>query len=114
MDCVSQLKHRVRLDWGWRGAREAARRGDAVVVVDVLRFATAAVVAASRGVLIYPAANEDEVTAAVSRFDAGVIENGLAPASYQTLRAGARVVLWSPNGATCVQLARPAPRVMVG
>src|SRR4051794_30904732 len=30
MDYFSQ-PYRVRLDWGWRGCREAAERGDAVV-----------------------------------------------------------------------------------
>jgi 2-phosphosulfolactate phosphatase len=40
----------VHLEWGVTGARLAAERGDAVVVVDVLSFSTSVTIAAGRGV----------------------------------------------------------------
>ena len=36
-----------RLEWGWRGARLAAERGDVLAVVDVLSFSTTAVTASA-------------------------------------------------------------------
>jgi S1-C subfamily serine protease len=36
------------MDWGWRGAREAAGRSDIVVIVDVLRFSSAVTAAVAR------------------------------------------------------------------
>jgi hypothetical protein len=40
---------RVRLAWGQRGGQEAAERGDILVVVDTLRFSTAAATAVHHG-----------------------------------------------------------------
>jgi hypothetical protein len=51
--------------WGRHGAREAARRGDIIVIVDVLSFSTAAVTAlqqvSSRGESHPPALSEPDV-----------------------------------------------------
>jgi 2-phosphosulfolactate phosphatase len=106
--------HRVRMDWGWRGARNAAARGDAVVVVDVLRFSTAAIAAAERRVIIYPAANANELKSIELNYGASATGNGLAPASYDELSAGQKFALYSPNGATCVRRATEAPAVLIG
>jgi 2-phosphosulfolactate phosphatase len=102
------------MDWGWRGCAAAAARGDAVVIVDVIRFSTAVCAAISRGVAIYPANDRDDLAAMGERFDATQIENGLAPASYDRLERDRRIILRSPNGATCVKLANAAPIVLVG
>ena len=110
----SQSPHRVRMDWGWRGCSTAAARGDAIVIVDVIRFSTAVCAATARGVAIYPASDRDDLAAMCSRFDAIQIENGLKPSSYESIEPGRRVVLRSPNGATCARLASAAPLVMVG
>src|SRR5438874_13635586 len=53
-DCLAQLDHQVRLDWGRAGVRRAAERRDIIVVVDVLRFTTTVVTALHHGVSIYP------------------------------------------------------------
>ena len=113
-DWFSQEPHRVRMDWGWRGCATAAARGDAVVIVDVIRFSTAACAATSRGVTIYPANDRHDLGAMCRQFDATEIENGLAPKSYDSIERGRRIVLRSPNGATCVRLASSAPVVLVG
>jgi hypothetical protein len=44
---------RVQLAWGQRGAQAAADREDILVVVDTLRFSTAAATAVHHGAVIY-------------------------------------------------------------
>jgi 2-phosphosulfolactate phosphatase len=109
-----QAPHRVRFDWGWRGCRAAAARGDLVVIVDVLRFSTMLATASSRGIQIVPASDADDVEALQNQHRAIGIENSLAPARYLEIEPGTRVVVRSPNGATCVRLAREAPEVVIG
>ena len=107
----------VRFDWGWRGCREAAARGHVVVVVDVLRFSTAVVTAASRGIIVVPASDADDLDGMCRRHDARRVEQPLLPATYESLPPGSRVIVRSPNGATCVRLAAGAgrsPAVLVG
>ncbi|MBC8105322.1 MAG: 2-phosphosulfolactate phosphatase [Anaerolineae bacterium] len=113
-DWFSQSPHRVRMDWGWRGCSTAAARGDAIVIVDVLRFSTAVCAAAARGVIVFPANQRDDLHSMCIQFDADHFAAGLAPDMYQSAGSGWRVVLRSPNGATCVRLATAAPVVMIG
>jgi hypothetical protein len=58
---------RVRLAWGRRGAHDAAERGDILVVVDTLRFSTAAVTAVHHGALIYPCATDEALYNALAQ-----------------------------------------------
>jgi 2-phosphosulfolactate phosphatase len=123
-DPWSQDGFRCRLEWGRRGARVAAERGDVLVVVDTLSFSTAAVTAVQHGGLIYPCAWTDDpqalaaqlgAEAAVSRHD--VPEKGrfsLSPPTFMDLASGIRVVLASPNGATCSRYGRTVPHLLVG
>lgn len=95
----------MRAQWGARGARDAARSGDAVVVVDTLRFSTAVAAAVAAGVRVWPAADPD---AARSHADALGARHGrayLSPVRCAALNAGERLVLPSPNGATCSRCA---------
>ncbi|CAN5496956.1 hypothetical protein BH09PLA1_BH09PLA1_10510 [soil metagenome] len=110
----SQSPHRVRMDWGWRGCSAAARRGDAVVIVDVLRFSTAVCAAISNGVTVFPANESDNLQGMCSRFDAAHFAAGLAPGEYHSAMRGSRVVVRSPNGATCARLASAAPVALIG
>ena len=57
----------VRLAWGRRGAHDAAERGDILVVVDTLRFSTAAATAIHRGALIYPCATDEALYNALAQ-----------------------------------------------
>ena len=114
LDQFNQSPHAVRLEWGWRGCRQAASRGDIVVIADVLRFSTMVATAASRGIEIVPVSNADEIDELAAELGAIRIENSLAPWRYSEIAPGTRVVVRSPNGATCVRQAREAPEVIVG
>jgi len=112
----------ARLAWGARGAAAGAARGDLVVVVDTLSFSTAVAVAVHHGATVWPCADgEDpharaaalEAEAAVSRADVPARGRfSLSPLTYLEGARGARVLLRSPNGATCAR--RGGKRVLVG
>jgi 2-phosphosulfolactate phosphatase len=120
----TQHPYRCCLDWGRHGVRQAAERGDILVIVDTLSFSTAVVTAIHHGGLIYPCSPEENAAAlaqqiggeaAVSRRD--VPERGrfsLSPATYLHIEAGTRVVLASPNGATCSRYAGQVPYLLLG
>jgi 2-phosphosulfolactate phosphatase len=120
----SQTPHRCRLDWGRHGTRQAALRGDILVIVDTLSFSTAVVTAVEYGARIYPCPWEENVAelartlkaeAAVHRDDVPAKGRfSLSPLSYRDLQPGARIVLPSPNGATCSRFGRDVPHLFVG
>lgn len=110
-----QTAHDVRLLWGRRGAKAGAARGDTVVIIDVLSFSTLVTCAVARGVLIHPWTTHEE-TARVARALGAVVAArredaarlggvSLSPTSLTTLDPGSRVIMPSPNGATCTRLA---------
>jgi 2-phosphosulfolactate phosphatase len=116
---------RVHLAWGRRGARDAAERGDILVVVDTLRFSTAAATAVHHGALIYPCATDEALYNALAQRVGGEValhhaaaptltRFSLSPRSFLTVEPGARVVLPSPNGSTCSQYGSQAPALFVG
>ena len=124
VDPWSQDEFRCRLEWGRRGARVAAERGDVLVVIDVLRFSTATVTAVQYGGIVYPCAWSDDPVAYAARIGAeaavrrrGVPESGrfsLSPPTFEAIEPGTRVVLASPNGATCSRHGREVPHLLVG
>ena len=116
---------RVRLAWGRRGAQDAAERGDILVVVDTLRFSTAAATAVHHGALIYPCATDEALYTALAQRVGGEValhhaasptltRFSLSPRSFLAVEPGARVVLPSPNGSTCSQYGSRAPALFVG
>lgn len=122
---LTQSDFDARFEQGLSGLEALAPAG-AIVVVDVLSFSTAVDVAVARGALVHPApwrGSEAAVLAArlgaklaASREDADAARPwSLSPASLETLAAGDRLVLPSPNGAT-LSLAAPArgARVFAG
>jgi 2-phosphosulfolactate phosphatase len=123
-DPWSQDGYRCRLEWGHRGARVAAERGDVLVVIDVLRFSTATVTAVQHGGIIYPCAWSDDPEAFAARIgaeaavrrraDPGQRRFSLSPLTFLTIEPGTRVVLASPNGATCSRYGRTVPHLLVG
>jgi 2-phosphosulfolactate phosphatase len=102
----------------------AAERGDVLVVIDVLSFSTAAVTGVQHGGIVIPCAWSDDPAALAARVGAEaavsrgqVPERGrfsLSPPTFNTIERGTRVVLASPNGATCSRYGRDVPRLLVG
>jgi 2-phosphosulfolactate phosphatase len=119
-----QSPYRCRLDWGTDGARSAAERGDAIVVVDTLCFSTSVATAVAHGGVIYPCSTTEDVAklarqaggeVAVLRPD--VPQKGrfsLSPLTFNGMEPGTRVWLASPNGATCARCAGEASSLFVG
>jgi len=114
---------RCLLEWGRRGAATAAGRGDVVVIVDTLSFATAVATATHYGAVVYPCTSEhkqalaQQVGAVPSVRRVEVPREGrfsLSPLTFVGVEAGTRVALSSPNGAECCRLARGCPHVVVG
>jgi 2-phosphosulfolactate phosphatase len=116
--------YRCHLDWGQQGALRAANRKDVVVIVDTLSFSTAVAAAVHHEGLIYPCPERENAVeyarrvggeAAVSRCDVPAKGRfSLSPLTYLGLKPGTRIVLPSPNGATCCYYAREASHLIVG
>ncbi len=123
-EIVAQQPYRGRFDWGRDGVHRAAARGDIVVVVDTLRFSTAAITAIEHGAVIYPCAPTDDPDAIAQRVGAEVAAYrgdilathpySLSPDSYNGVLPGTRIVLPSPNGAACSRYGREVPYLFVG
>lgn len=119
---LNQTPYEIRAEWGPRGAREAARRGDVVVLVDVLSFSTAVTAAVEHGATIAPfpwgradaAAAEAERIGAKLRTDRSPARRALSPLSFSAADRGGLYLLTSPNGATCSRIAADAPVVFAG
>jgi 2-phosphosulfolactate phosphatase len=113
----------VHVEWGVTGARQAAERGDAVVIVDVLSFSTEVVMAAADNLtcLVY----SDAEVEAMGGIDAAAAALGARPhwrfahagparAEAGAAGAGQRVLFRSANGAAVTRAAGPAPEVLIG
>jgi len=108
----------VHLEWGERGAGEAADRGDDLVVVDAFSFSTTVTMAVDRGARVFAVGRNDTVPPDTyevpkARYDDSA-RMTLAPQSTAHLVPGERVALWSANGAAVVAAGRHAPRITLG
>jgi 2-phosphosulfolactate phosphatase len=121
----AQTPFSVRFDWGEAGLRALAAGAAVAVVVDVLTFSTAVVVAVGRGAEVRPfrwrqsaaeAAREWDAHLAVPRQAIGPEQPfSLSPVSLLALRAGERLLLPSPNGShLCALAAERYPHVLAG
>jgi 2-phosphosulfolactate phosphatase len=116
--------YRCRLDWGWSGVRQAAARGDIVVIVDTLSFSTTAVTAVQHGGIIYPCASQEQAARVAQQVggELAVMRKevpargrfSLSPTTYLTLERGCKIAIASPNGATCCGYGAQAPYLLVG
>jgi len=113
----SQVGARVRFEHGPSGL--AALLGPTplvVVVVDVLSFSTAVVVAADRGVLVAPAPLDPPADVPEGALVAGARGSGrpsLSPASLGGLPRGTRLLLPSPNGGAVAAAAGAAGATVI-
>lgn len=112
----------MQLDWGIDGVRFALKNRDIIVIVDTLRFSTAVVTAVAHGFTIYPVSDHETGKALAAKINAelagrpGKATYSISPHSYLNASAGGnrKVVLFSPNGATCSTLAGKDDTVYVG
>ena len=116
------------VEWGIPGALFAARRGDLVLIVDVLSFSTAVAEVIARGSVAFCYSPEalDAAggrTAVAHRHDAAMLarrrnvgpgEFSLSPASLDAVPRGQRLAMTSLNGGRCVGAAADAPWVATG
>jgi 2-phosphosulfolactate phosphatase len=110
-DPFSQPSYHCRLEWGREGARRAAARGDLLVVVDVLSFSTTVATAVHHGGAVYPCPAGADPAVLARRVGAAVAVRreevpargrfSLSPLTCIGLEPGTRLVVASPNGATC-------------
>jgi 2-phosphosulfolactate phosphatase len=112
-----------RLGWGLDGLAALAADCDVIVVVDVLRFASATSAAIEAGATVVPIGRHDDRAAGPGRrpdaVPAGSYEDrgpSLSPTVLLGLAPGTRVVLPSPSGATiaCEAHERGVPFVLTG
>lgn len=103
---LDQAEFQIRCEWGLRGLAELAPASDAVILVDVLSFTTALDIATSRRAIVFPyplkePSAADYAVAMDAHLASADRASGfsLSPASLQSLPAGYRLVMPSPNGA---------------
>jgi 2-phosphosulfolactate phosphatase len=118
----------VHVEWGVPAALLAARRGDLVVVVDVLSFSTSVVEVVARDGIAFCYSPEELDNEGgrerVGRIHDAVVlskqrnvapgEVSLSPASLRSIPFGQRVVMTSLNGGRCTAAAAGAPWVGIG
>ncbi|PLR71011.1 2-phosphosulfolactate phosphatase [Bacillus sp. UMB0728] len=119
-----QSPYQCRVEWGKRGAREAAARGDIVIIVDVLLFSSAVVSAAAFGAEIYPYSPHLDGQKYAESLGADYIfgraeaaklgKPTLSPVSFSEEHAGKKYVLISQNGAYCTWIGAKATAVLAG
>jgi len=119
-----QSPFECRVEWGKRGAREAADRCDITIVVDVLSFSSTVVSAVNKGVIIYPyPPNLDGKLYAkklgadyiLGRKEAAILARPtLSPVSFNEQHANQKYVLSSLNGAFCSWIATKVPALLIG
>jgi 2-phosphosulfolactate phosphatase len=120
----NQSPYVCRVEWGRRGAREAAERGDIVIIVDVLSFSSTVISALNYGALIFPypptldgkdyakKINAEYILGRAEASKAGVPT--LSPVSFNEQHSNRKYVLSSLNGAFCTWIASNVPALLIG
>ena len=109
---------------GERGAREAARGGAAVVVVDTYRASTTIAVLVAHGARVVPVASIEEAERRPADFRIGErgsakvkgFDFGNSPTELEEARIppGSTVVLSSTNGTRIIEAAHRSPGIFIG
>jgi len=120
----TQQPYRYRFDWGRRGVQQAVEQGNILVIVDTLRFSTATITATHHGGLIYPCSLDEDAAELARRIGGEVAVSrrdtpdkgrfSLSPATYFNIEPGTKVVLASPNGASCSKYGSQIPYLFIG
>ncbi|MFD1735464.1 2-phosphosulfolactate phosphatase [Bacillus salitolerans] len=119
-----QTPYSCRVEWGRRGAREAAERGDIVIIVDVLSFSSTVISALEMGAVIFPYPphldGEEYANIVKAEYILGRAEASkrgkatLSPVSFSHEHANKKFVLSSMNGSFCTWIAKKTQAVLVG
>lgn len=120
----NQSPYACRVEWGIRGAREAAERGDIIIIVDVLSFSSTVISALRNGAIIYPYppnldgksfAEQVDAEYILGRAEAARIgKPTLSPVSFKEEHLNKKYVLSSLNGAFCTWIASEVPALLIG
>ncbi|PLR86816.1 2-phosphosulfolactate phosphatase [Bacillus canaveralius] len=119
-----QFFNECSLEWGKRGARNAASRGDIIIIVDVLSFSSTVVSALSKGAIIFPYppnldgnkyAKQIGAEYILGRSEAAQLGlPTLSPISFDYNNKNRKYVLTSLNGAFCTWIASDVPALLIG
>lgn len=119
-----QSPYECKVEWGRRGAREAAERGDIAIIVDVLSFSSTVVSALSYGAILYPYPPDLDGKRYAEKVGAEFIlgrseaakagRPTLAPVSFNHEHFNKKYVLTSLNGAFCTWIASKVPALLIG
>lgn len=120
----SQSSYECKVEWGRRGAREAAERGDIVIIVDVLSFSSTVVSALKYEALIYPYPphldGKEYASSLGAEYILGRAESSkigkptLSPVTFNPEHANKKYVLSSMNGSFCTWIASKIPALLIG
>jgi 2-phosphosulfolactate phosphatase len=126
MSVFHQSPFQCRIEWGQRGAREAAGRGDITIIVGVLSFSSTTVTALHYGAEIFPYPPPLNAQAEVyaeqlgaelllSRAEAAKLgRHSLSPVTFRPFDKGRNFVMCSLNGAACTWIASQVPVLFIG
>lgn len=119
-----QSPYKCKVEWGRRGAREAAERGDIVIIVDVLSFSSTVITALNNGAVIHPYPKNlngqqyaDKIGAEyiLGRSEAAKLgKPTLSPVSFNQSHFDKKYILTSLNGAHCTWIASKASALLIG
>ncbi|MFP7299227.1 2-phosphosulfolactate phosphatase [Neobacillus niacini] len=119
-----QSPYTCRVEWGRRGAREAAERGDIIIIVDVLSFSSTVVSALHYDAVIYPYPPNLDGKEYAKNINAEFIlgrseaakagKPTLSPVSFNEKHRNKKFVLTSLNGAFCTWIASKVPALLIG
>ncbi|WP_332698629.1 2-phosphosulfolactate phosphatase [Halalkalibacter lacteus] len=120
----NQSPYDIRIEWGRRGAREAAEREDIVIIVDVLSFSSTVISALRYGARIYPYppnldgseyAKKVGAEFILGRAEAAKIgKPTLSPVSFNKEHSKKKYVMSSLNGAFCTWISSKVPALLIG
>lgn len=121
----NQSPYQCKMDWSFRGVKEASLRGDIIVIVDVLSFSSAMINAVHNGAIIYPFPRAGDINEYGNRVGAEVCvlersrakELGLpslSATSFNESHKDKKYIISSINGATCVKEANDNNLILIG
>ena len=121
----NQSPYQCRMDWGTRGVLEASKRGDIIILVDILSFSSAVTSAVHHGVIIYPFTGIGDINEFGEKINADVCLldrmkarelnlPSLSITSFNESHKDKKYVVSSINGATCVSVAGENDYIFLG